>query len=41
VNAPYETPAAAAITLDTAGESADQSADELFAAVIERVVPAA
>jgi bifunctional enzyme CysN/CysC len=41
VNAPYETPVAAAITLDTAGESADQSADELFAAVIERVVPAA
>jgi adenylylsulfate kinase-like enzyme len=40
VNAPYEMPTGPAVTLDTAGESADQCVDALFAAVIERVAPA-
>ncbi|MCC6194231.1 MAG: adenylyl-sulfate kinase [Burkholderiales bacterium] len=37
VNAPYEAPAAPAITLDTAGDTVDRCVDLLFAAVLARV----
>ena len=36
VNAPYDVPGAPAITLDTAGDSADHCVDLLLAAVLER-----
>jgi len=39
VNAPYEMPTGPAVTLDTAGQSADLCVETLFAAVIERVAP--
>jgi bifunctional enzyme CysN/CysC len=39
VNAPYEAPAAPAITLDTAGATVDDCVDLLFAAVVARVRP--
>ena len=40
INAPYELPAEPAIVLDTGRETADRCVDALFAAVLQRAVPA-